>query len=69
MDTERESTAWVMESGSCNLGDHEVVEVFIGSKEQASARAAELSAGRRPADEVHAWAARFVRADYGRNRE
>lgn len=37
--------AWVMESGSCNFGDHVTFEVFLGTEEQADERAKELGVG------------------------
>jgi hypothetical protein len=50
------TTAWVLESGECNSGDHEIVEVFIGTEGEAIARAAELSRSRSPLDVVDAFA-------------
>lgn len=53
---EQGNCAWVLESGDCNFGDHEIVQVFLGSQEEADARAAELSRLRSPLDEVMAFA-------------
>ena len=31
--------AWVLETGSCDMGDHEIVAIFIGSEAAAEAYA------------------------------
>jgi hypothetical protein len=38
------------------MGDHEIVEVFLGTEDESIARAAELSRSRSPLDVVDAFA-------------
>ena len=44
--------AWVMESGSCMFGDHDIVEVFVGTEAEAEARARQINTERKTSDAV-----------------
>jgi hypothetical protein len=47
---------WVLESGECSMGDHEIVEIFLGTEDEAAARAAELNQSRSALDAVDVFA-------------
>jgi hypothetical protein len=53
---------WVLESGECSMGDHEIVEIFIGTEDEAVARAAELNRSRSALDAVDVFAYPVTRA-------
>jgi hypothetical protein len=57
-----ETKPWVLESGECSMGDHEIVEIFIGTEDEAVARAAELNQSRSALDAVDVFAYPVTRA-------